>query len=122
MTYHSGCTPKTPNITHLMKTCEKNMAVSKWWGNHLAYHYLMQLGNLLRWFHMWDYDPPPFLHISISMYLVLIPYIEDVLILFMGMNGGRMGGLYVPFGREILHVSYVTCFRENIGKIGRAHV
>ena len=24
--------------------------------------------------------------------------------------------LDVPFGREILHVSYASCFRENIGK------
>ena len=65
---------------------------------------------------MWDYDPPPFLHIIVYMYLVLIPYIDDVLILIMGMNGGRMEGLDVPFGREILHVSYATCFRENIGQ------
>ena len=27
-----------------------------------------------------------------------------------------MEGLDVPFGREILHVSYATCLRENIGK------
>ena len=27
-----------------------------------------------------------------------------------------MGGLYVPYGREILHVHYATCFRENLGK------
>ena len=65
---------------------------------------------------MWDYDPPPFLHISVCMYLVLIPYIDDVIILIMGMFGGRMEGLEVPFGREIIHVHYATCFRENIGK------
>ena len=27
-----------------------------------------------------------------------------------------MEGLDVPFGREILHVFYASCFRENIGK------
>ena len=27
-----------------------------------------------------------------------------------------MGGIYVPYGMEIIHVSYATCFRENIGK------
>ena len=70
----------------------------------------------MRWFHMWDYDPPPFLHSSVYMYLVLIPYIDDVLILIMGMNGGRMGGFIMPFGRETLHVSYATCLRENLGK------
>ena len=50
------------------------------------------------------------------VHLVLIPYIDDVLILFMGMIGGRMEGLNVPFGREFIHVSYASCFRENIGK------
>ena len=91
-------------------------AVSKWWENHLPHHYLMLLGDLLHWFHMWDYDPPPYFHISVCMYLVLIPYIDDVLIIFMGMIGGRMEGLNVPFGREILHVNYATCVRDNIGK------
>ena len=65
---------------------------------------------------MWDYDPPPFLHISVCMYLVLIPYINDVLILFMGMIGGRMGGLYVPYGRDILHFHYAACFKEDLGQ------
>ena len=88
----------------------------KRWGNHLPHHYLMQSEDILRWFHMWDYDPPPFLHIFVYMYLVLIPYIDDVLIIFMGMIGGRMGGLNVPFGRDICHLHYGTCFRENLGK------
>ena len=48
--------------------------------------------------------------------MVFIPYINDVIIIFMGMIGGMMEGLDVPFGREILHVSYATCFRENIWK------
>ena len=50
------------------------------------------------------------------MYLVLMPYIDDVLIFFMGMIGGSMEGLDVPFGREILHVHFDTCFREEIGQ------
>ena len=65
---------------------------------------------------MWDYDPPPFLHIVVCMYLVLIPYIDDVLIIFMGMIGGNMGGLYVPYGRDIIHVHYATCFKEDLGQ------
>ena len=65
---------------------------------------------------MWDYDPPPLLHMAAYIYLVLIPYIDDVLILIVVMIGGRMGGLNMPFGREILHVSYTSCFRENIGQ------
>ena len=64
---------------------------------------------------MWDYDPPPYAQIYVCMYVVLIPYIDDVLVIFMGMYGGRMGGMYVPYGMEILHVYYATCFRENIG-------
>ena len=65
---------------------------------------------------MLEYDPPPLLHITTFVSLVLIPYIDDVLILIMGMNGGRMGGVNMPFGRDIIHVSYATFFRENIGK------
>jgi len=116
MIYHSECTPKAPNITHLLKTCENNMEASKWWGNHLPYHYLRKSGDKLRWFHMWDYDPPPLLHMEDYIYLVLIPYIDDVLIHFMGMIGGGMKVLDVPFWRYIVHVSYASCFRENIGK------
>ena len=64
---------------------------------------------------MWDYDPPPFFHIVVYMYRGLIPYIDDVVIIFMGMNGGRMEGLDVPFGREILDVYYASFFMDNIG-------
>ena len=64
---------------------------------------------------MWDYDPPPFLHMVVFVSLVLIPYSDDVLIIIMGMNGGRMGGLSMPFGRKILHVFYASFFKDNIG-------
>ena len=57
---------------------------------------------------MWDYDPPPYAQIFVCIYVVLIPHIDDVLVLFMGMIGGRMKGLNVSFGREILHGSYVS--------------
>ena len=83
--YHCGFIPKAPNISHTFSHVEMTWKQIKWWGNHLPYHYLMQLGYLLRWFHMWDYDAPPFVQIYVCMYLVLIPYIDDVLILFMGM-------------------------------------
>ena len=116
MIYHSQCNPKASNISHLFNTFEKTMAAIKWWGNHLPYHYLMQSGDILHWFHMWDYNPPPFFNMDVYMYLVLIPYIDDVLIIFMGMIRGMMEGLDVPFGREILHVHYATCFTENIGQ------
>ena len=70
----------------------------------------------MRWFHMWDYDNPTLLHMETYIYLVLIPYIDDVIILIVGMIGGRMGGLNMPIEREILHVSYASCFREDIGR------
>ena len=65
---------------------------------------------------MWDYDPPPCTHISVYLYIVLIPYIDDVLVLFMGMNGGRREGMHVPYGLTTLHVLYALYFREGIGK------
>ena len=34
----------------------------------------------------------------------------------MGMYGGRIGGMYVPYGMDIIHLPYATCFRENIGQ------
>ena len=64
---------------------------------------------------MWDYDPPPHAKISIFLYVVLLPYLDDIVVLFMGMYGGRMGSLYVPHGMETLYVPYATCFRESIG-------
>ena len=60
--------------------------------------------------------PPPYVQFSIHMHIVLIPYIDYVLVIFMGMDGGRREGMYVPYGMNILHVTYVTYFRENIGK------
>ena len=70
----------------------------------------------MNWFHIWDYDPPPLLHMAAYVSLVLIPYIDDVFILIIGMNEGRMQGLNMPFGRDILHVSYSSCFMEKIGQ------
>ena len=60
--------------------------------------------------------PPPYAQIYVCMYVVFLPYIDDVLVLFMGMYGGRMGAIYVPYGMEVLHVPYATCFGEDIGK------
>ena len=64
---------------------------------------------------MWDYDPPPHAQIYVFVYVVFLPYIDDILVLFMGLYGGRMGSMYVPHGMETLHVPYATCFRESIG-------
>ena len=65
---------------------------------------------------MWDYDPPPLFHMTAYVSLIMIPYIDDFLIIIVGMIVGRMQGLNVPIGSEILHVSYDLFFRENIGK------
>ena len=64
---------------------------------------------------MWDYDPPPYAQISSCLYIVFLPYIDDILVIFMGMYRGRMGGMYVPHGMDNIYVSYPTCFREIIG-------
>ena len=65
---------------------------------------------------MWDYDPPLVLHMEAYVSLVMIPYIDDALIIIVGMIGGRMQGLNVPIGSDILHVSYASFSKENIWK------
>ena len=57
--FHDGCFPKEPNISHTFSHSEISWVASKWWGNHLSYLDLMQVGYALCWYHMWDYDPPP---------------------------------------------------------------
>ena len=51
------------------------------------------------------------------MYLVLIPYIDDVLIIIMRMNGGMMGGmthwLDVSIGNGNSHI--YSCFKNRMG-------
>ena len=71
--HHDGCFPKAPNISLTFSHSEITWAASKWWGNHLPYLDLMQAGDALCWFHMWDYDPPPHDQISVCMYVVLLP-------------------------------------------------
>ena len=113
--FHDGCFPKAPKISHAFSHSEMTCAASKWWGNHLPHLDLMQPRDALHWYHMWDYDPPPHAQISICLYVVFLPYLDDIVALFMGFYGGRMGSLYVPHGMETLHVPYATCFRESIG-------
>ena len=63
--FHDGGIPKAPNISHTFDHSEMTLAISKWWGNHLPHLDLMQSGDALRSFHMWDYDTPPYAQISI---------------------------------------------------------
>ena len=65
---------------------------------------------------MWDYDPPPCTHSFVCLYIVLIHYMDDVLVLFMGMDGGRREGMHVLYGMTTLPILYVLYFREGIGK------
>ena len=113
--FQDGYFPKAPNIYHTFNHSEIACAESKWWGNHLPYLDLMHAGDALHWYHMWDYDPPPHAQISVCLYVVFLPYIDDMLVLFMGLYGGRMGSMYVPHGMDTLYVYYATCFRESIG-------
>ena len=48
MMYSSWCASLTPNIIHLLEVCEENGEENKWWGKHLLYHILWQLGVKLR--------------------------------------------------------------------------
>ena len=47
---------------------------------------------------MWDYDPPPLLHLIVYVSLVLIPYVDDVLISVGDMIGGMTHWLDVSIG------------------------
>ena len=50
------------------------------------------------------------------MYIILNPYLDDVLVLFIGMYGGRREGIHEPYRMATPHVIYVSYFRENIGQ------
>ena len=112
MIYHSGCEPKAPNITHLLKSCEKTMRRIKCWGNHLPYHNLRQSRDILCWFHMWDYDPPPLLHLMFYVSLVLILYVYDLIIVG-DMIGGMTHWLDVAIGNGTSHTS--SCLKGIMG-------
>ena len=63
---------------------------------------------------MWDFDPPPQVKISVCIYVVLLPYLDDIVVLFMGLYGQKMGNLYVPHGLELLPLLHDTCLRCSI--------
>ena len=47
ISFHDGCFPKAPNISHTFSHSEMTCAASKWWGNHLPHLDLMQAGDSL---------------------------------------------------------------------------
>ena len=55
------------------------------------------------------------LHFSVHVFVVLFPYMDDVLVLFLGLYGGRIGGMCVPHGMETLFVCFATYFKESRG-------
>ena len=81
MSHDSWCAPLAPNFTLKFPCCRMIVATNKWLEGHLLFFVLRQAGDALRWFHMWDYDPPPDCHMKTCFYLFLLPYIDDVLIL-----------------------------------------
>ena len=85
-----------------------------WWECHLPHLDLMQVGDALRWHHMWDFDPPPQARISVCIYVVLLPYLDDIVVLFMVLYGVRMGSLYLAHGLKVLPIPHATCFRWSI--------
>ena len=85
-----------------------------WWECHLPHLDLIQVGDALRWHHMWDFDPPPQAQIYVCIYVVFLPYLDDIVVLFMGLYGGRMGSLYVTHGMKLLYVPHATCFKGRI--------
>ena len=62
---------------------------------------------------MWDYDPPPLLHLIVYVSLVLIPYVDGVLIIAGDMIGGVTHWLDVSIGDETSHIS--SCFKGIMG-------
>ena len=64
---------------------------------------------------MWDYDPPPLVLIYVYVIVILLPYMDDVLVLFLDFYGGIIRGMCVPHGMETLFVYSSTYFREIMG-------
>ena len=108
--FHDGCFPKAPNIYDIFNHVKVAHAENVWWECDLPHLDLMQARDTLHWHHMWDFGPPPQAHISVCIYVFLLPYLYDIVVLFMGFYGGRTGSLYVPHGMEPLPITHATWF------------
>ena len=51
----------------------------------------------------------------VCLYVILLPYIDDILVLFMGMYGKRVSTVHVPHGMNFYPVLHGTCCRCGIG-------
>ena len=62
--YHDGCFPKAPNESFTFSHVKVAYAANMWWEYHLSHSDLLRTRSVLRWYLMWDCDPPPHVHIS----------------------------------------------------------
>ena len=86
-------------------------AASGWWESHSPIIDLLQEGDTLCWYLMWGQDPPPYAQLLVCLYVLFLPYVDDIVVSFMGLYGQRMSSVYVPHGLELLPVFHDTCFR-----------
>ena len=52
---------------------------------------------------------------AVNITLTMIPYVDDVLIIVVGMVGDTTHGVDFLIRDDILHISYALYFRDNIG-------
>ena len=102
-----GASQRHETYLHEEMTC----ATSKWWENHLPNIDLMQEGDTLRWYLMWGQDPPPYAQLSICLYVLLLPYLDDIVVLCMGLHGQEVGSVFVPQSLELTPMLNDTFFR-----------
>ena len=57
--YHDGCFPKAPNLGITFSHVKVTHAAKVWWEYHLPNSDLLNTRSALRWYLMWDCDPPP---------------------------------------------------------------
>ena len=110
--HSSWCDSSIATIIHLLQAWKKDEAAKKCWGKHFSYHILWQLGVKLCWLHMRDHCPSPLLHMAAIMTLIVIPYVDDVLIVVGDMIGGMTHWLDVCIGNETFHTS--SCFKGSM--------
>ena len=85
--YHDGCFPKEPNLGITFSHVKVTHVAKMWWEYHLPHSDLLKTRSALHWYLMWDCDPPPQVQISVCIYVIFLPYIDDILVLFMGLYG-----------------------------------
>ena len=59
---------------------------------------------------VWELDPPPSTQISACLYVLLFLYIDNAIVLLMGLYGQRVSSVYVPQGLELTPTLHGTCF------------